>query len=645
MKIQVNYKYRSFILTLGFLLVSFLLPGCYDSDSVGDNLYTFTGETIGSFLETDPERYGEFDKVVKKAGLGDLLKTYNKYTCFAPTNEAMYAWYDSLGVTSIDFVPDSIVRYVAYSHLIPDKVYEFFTEAGALASTNMNSRYLVVGFRAQGETVNVVINSSSRIIDVIGLSDDEDDEDKVNIENGIIHVIDKVLTPSTAAIPSLLGKDSRLTIFSAALELTALEDSLQEIRDREYIPVKDPLSIDGKTICRSPKERKYGYTIFAESDEVLKNKANITDLEGLKTYAASVYDEMYPQDAGITDFTDRRNSLNRFVSYHIIDKTVHYNNFFYKANMAKNITLYEFMETFCPNTIFKASNDNGEVVLNSDIARGVLGVKVLPAESGREQDTDNGVYHLLDDILVYDRKVRTMLLNTRIRVDAASLHPELMTNGIRYEKGDNPAGVTGASNYYKFASGFLKNVEFISPSTDLYYLQGQKSGGSWNNYQADEMMATGEFDFIMRLPPVPAGTYEVRFGYTANVKRGILQFYIDGQPKGIPLNMKIAASDPSIGWVSDQNTLDEGYENDKMMRNRGYMKGGTSYLSGDNTARDNNGALRRIVSTETWTEDAPHYLRFKSVSGDKGDQFMIDYFELVPKNVYESPSGAPEDRI
>jgi hypothetical protein len=119
---------------------------------------------------------------------------------------------------------------------------------------------------------------------------------------------------------------------------------------------------------------------------------------------------------------------------------------------------------------------------------------------------------------------------------------------------------------------------------------------------------------------------------------------VDGNPKGIPLNMKIAAADAKIGWIDDPSTLDEGIENDKMMRNRGYMKGGTSYMGGDVSARRRNAALRRIICTESWDYDGPHYLRFKSVSDDGLDQFMIDYFEFVPKNVYEKPDGTPEDR-
>jgi len=635
MRTPVNYSKKIALFIVGCAALLFTVQGCYDSDKVGENFYTFVGETVGSYIDNHSDTLSEFGKAVQKAGIANLLKTYNLYTCFAPSNEAMQAWYGSLGVSSIDALSDSTVRYMVYSHLIPDKIYMTtdFVE-GALASTNMNSRYLVVGFKPQAATVNIVINANSTIV-----------EKDIEVENGVIDIIDRVLTPSTAAISTIIGDDSRTTLFSEALQATGLADSLQQLKDNNYLPVLNPLSIDGATICRSPKEKKIGYTVFVESNDVFA-ASGINTIDDLKKYAASVYDVMYPEDAAVSNLADRHNSLNRFVAYHLIDRTIQYNNFFYSCNMAQNATLYEFMETFCPSTMLKVSNEGGGVIINSDAVRGVKGVTVLPAGSDYAQDTDNGVYHLINGILTYNQSVKTMLLNTRIRMDAASLNPELITNGMRYEKGNDPAGVTGASNYYNFPSGYLKNVQFSSNNTNLFYLQGNASGTNyWMNYQADEMMATGQFDFSMRLPPVPAGTYEIRFGYTANGSRGILQFYVDGEPQGIPLNMKINASDPTIGWVSDASTIDNGIENDKMMRNRGYMKGGTTYMGGTVSARQQNGALRRIICTKSWDSDGSHWLRFKSVSPDAGDQFQIDFFELVPKNVFDNPNGTAEDRL
>jgi uncharacterized surface protein with fasciclin (FAS1) repeats len=643
MRINIKNRIRILPIVIGCSLLLFLLQGCIiDSDKVGDNLYTFKGNTVGSYLEKDTADCREFWKAIQRVGLNDLLKSYNIYTCFAPNDTAMRNYYRDKGVTSLNELPDSVVRYMVYSQLIPDKVYlSSDLVAGSLSDMNMNSRFLSVDYKAQDTIVSIVINSNSTIV-----------KKDLKVENGVIHIINRVITPSTLGIPKLMGSDNRVSLFLKALIATGLSDSLQHpTKDNSYVPEINPMGIYSGEICRSPKLRLIGYTVFAESNEAyLAAGIDTTNLQGLTDYAKSVYDPMYPEDAGVIDVTNRRNSLNRFVAYHLIDKSIAYDKFFYKCNMASDAISFEFMETFCPNTIFEVSDENKGVIINNYTPQGVTGVTVLPVETGRLQNTESGYYYLLDKPLVYNQQVKSMLLNTRIRMDASSLHPELMTSGIRSEKGNNINGVTGDNNFYKFKDGYFKNVKFISPDTRLYYLQGQQSSNSWVNYQADEMMAEGTFDFILRLPPVPAGTYEVRFGYTANGNRGIFQFYLDDdngtlQPQGIPLNMKLDATNPAIGWVGDDQTLDNGVEMDKMLRNRGYMKGGTTYLNGSAPARSFSAAIRRIICTQTWTHDGPHYLRFKNVSPNGFDQLQIDYFELVPTNIYNNPSGEPEDRL
>ncbi len=88
------------------------------------------------------------------------------------------------------------------------------------------------------------------------------------------------------------------------------------------------------------------------------------------------------------------------------------------------------------------------------------------------------------------------------------------------------------------------------------------------------------YDFEVTTPPVPVGTYEVRFGYQSNGRRGVAQFYVDGIPCGVPVNLNTGGTDIGIGYVKPDpgNTEDPyGYDNDKVMRNRGYMKGPGSF--------------------------------------------------------------------
>ena len=111
----------------------------------------------------------------------------------------------------------------------------------------------------------------------------------------------------------------------------------------------------------------------------------------------------------------------------------------------------------------------------------------------------------------------------------------------------------------------------------------------------------------------------------------------DGQIIGIPVSFNYTGEQPQIGWVSDEQTTDNGAENDKMMRNRGYMKGPNSVyaINGQKTLRQNVGSLRFIVGTFTFQDYAPHYFRVKNIESELGE-FHFDYLEYVPVSLIDS---------
>jgi hypothetical protein len=81
------------------------------------------------------------------------------------------------------------------------------------------------------------------------------------------------------------------------------------------------------------------------------------------------------------------------------------------------------------------------------------------------------------------------------------------------------------------------------------------------------------------------------------------------------------------------------------MRNRGYMKGPSIYTYGGNmTARDYEGALRKIITTK-YLAKGDHWIRIKNVMEDDNGyyQFMHDYIEIVPMTVLRNEAG--EDRL
>ena len=99
-------------IVFGFLAVItalFSFSSC-DPDAISDDaLYTFKGEMVGKYLENDSLEFSEFTQLLDTTKVLSLLNSYGSYTCFAPTNDAMYAFYKDKGKKSLkDFSLDSL---------------------------------------------------------------------------------------------------------------------------------------------------------------------------------------------------------------------------------------------------------------------------------------------------------------------------------------------------------------------------------------------------------------------------------------------------------------------------------------------------------------------------------------------------------
>lgn len=616
---------------VGLLILAFtvqLFVSC-DSDDVGDNLYTFKDDTMGQFLRKD-SNYTEFVKILDTTRVIGLLNTVGEYTCFAPDNEAMASYYAKMKKNGVnDFSMDSLIQ-IAYDHIVLGWVMRTNDfNLGRLPHTSMSDRYFNISLATDGQ---ILINKSSEIL-----------EKDILVHNGVIHKISRTLDPVRDGIVEVLSKDEKFTVFYQALEHTGLADSLLLIEDDSYDPeqyrhlITQTKDMGGWFYHEIPESRKFGYTILVESNETY-SKYGITDLESLKSYAASIYDKVYPEDAGITDVRSRRNSLNRFVAYHLITKQLGFDKFidvYDTDHMVKTADMYEYIETMCPNTlmeIVKIRSTNKTNIINRNSETG-KSVRIMKENS--DIDARNGVYHEIDDVLVYDEATHNMISGKRLRFDSASFFDELTNNNMRGR------GTTDPNLRFQLPRGYVKRIT-CSEQTVVGYLTGYPK---YQNYEGDEIFLRGSpgrlYDFEIETLPVPAGTYEVRFGYGANSNRGVAQLYFDGLPAGVPINLSTTATNSAIGYVSPHTEAFDydGYENDKMMRNRGYMKAPAvfrvpveGWFYGENS-RYSAQLLRRILGIFTFKTAGTHILGVKGLSSG---EFMFDYLEFVPTSILES---------
>ncbi|MDR1122110.1 MAG: fasciclin domain-containing protein, partial [Dysgonamonadaceae bacterium] len=533
-----------------------------------------------------------------------------------------------------------------YDHIVSaknvDDVYlsSRFPQA-RLEIPSMNNRFITIRSSVDSihDRVEIFVNENSPIV----ILDQE-------VHNGVIHTISKTLISTKIQLPGVIETDERFSWFSLALKQTLLENELMDMNNDAYDSIRKIVDPDGTGIISkagSQNNTKYAtpkfchieYTALIESDETYKKALSAAGFEptyeGLKQYAASVYDRLYPNDKSITDITDRRNSFNRFIAYHLLDRGVLRKEFLgdrsgYYTEAYIASSWCEYIETMCPNTLLEirtiSINQRDVPVFNRFGVR--RGVSILADYCDKR--AENGVYHEIDGILTVDG-LNDELLTKRIRFDATTLLSEMSTNKLRgnYDKSG------GDGHGYIIPQCYFKHLTY-TPETQMEYY-GTK--GTTTNMECDELLFFGKYDFSLRFPPMPAGTYEVRFGYTANSRRGVAQIFFDGKPCGIPLDMTKGATHADIGWKADTELKIEDaiIENDKMMHNRGFMKGpGAASVNGATPLRDYSGSLRYVIFKGSFSETQAHILRVKSVEDRLDREFMIDYIEFAPRSIWEN---------
>ena len=589
------------------LLCLIALLACNSDDIDQESYYTFRGETVASLCENTPGRFSIMSRVLKESGQETLLATYGHYTAFLPNDSAFTQWLKEKG-TTLDQLTVDEKRDMVFNHIIRSVNVDYLTkdfQEGALPVTNMNGRYMVIGYELDGATERntIIVNRTGRIV-----------EPDIEVHNGVVHVIDHVLVPSDETLGALLDQMPDFSIFAEALRLTHLNDSMTETYDMSFV---NPFTTEFVNVVgykmKTLQQRRLGYTVFAEPDEVL-HAEGIKNIDDLTRLARSYYGT---DDAD--DPTSRRNALNRFVSYHLLDRQMSTNTLIYQGRNTSMTAMdkrYEYYETMLENRLIEVKAGNK---INMQRTGSYIGID----ESRSNISGMNGFIHRLTDLLVYDENIMQLdVLNKRIRFDDYSVAPELTNNNIRW----NLINLDGFGGYTMAPDYCGNHLRFNADSKIIMW-----ASEWWTAHQADEISVRGWYDFTMRMPPVPPGTYEIRLGYRAEPWRGIAQLFVDGEIIGIPVDLSYTGDMPQIGWVSDEQTTDNGAENDKMMRNRGYMKAPNSIFTqnGNINLRQDINSLRIIIGTFTFQEYAPHFFRAKNVDSESGE-FTMDYMEYVP---------------
>ena len=352
----------------------FTFQSCYRENLEG-TFPVIEEELIGDYLASDT-LFSEFTRMLDTTGVMGLLNAYGLYTVFAPTNEAVHKYYATLKddegnhtITSMEQMTMAEIKEFCYNHIVKgDTLRTKYFKKGTLGPRSMSERYITVSFVND----SILINGVSPII-----------ARDIEVHNGLIQVLGEAFAPSRIKISEVFEADSlNFSIYVDALKITGLyhEMVLAPIEDETWdrnagwpADPKEPYNPDIK-----PTSRKFGYTILAVSDDDLKKCTyNITDpakgidltngidnLAELEALASYYYSRTYKNDADtITDKKNKKHYLNRFMSYHCLDRIVTSSRFikdYYTSHHSKKIKypMPDYVETMLENSILETLYDS-----------------------------------------------------------------------------------------------------------------------------------------------------------------------------------------------------------------------------------------------------------------------------------------------
>ena len=174
-------------------------------------------------IASSDERFSTLVAAVQAAGLADTLKGEGPFTVFAPTNDAFAA----LPAGTVDnlLLPENKQQLtdILLYHVVPGKVMASDVAAlnGKMADTALEGKQIAI----KTDMGNVYLNDNVKVVTT-----------DIEAGNGVIHVIDAVLLPSTEEAPASMDKqdivetaisDGRFTTLVAAVQAGGLVDTLK----------------------------------------------------------------------------------------------------------------------------------------------------------------------------------------------------------------------------------------------------------------------------------------------------------------------------------------------------------------------------------------------------------------------------------
>lgn len=328
---KILSKIKSFILLLPLVAGVALTQSCTEEIDTSSR-YTFTGNTVLSYLEDHADVYSEYRSLLDTVKVSDfsnstvsqLLSARGNYTCFAPTNEAIHNYLVLLvdsGIISdstwsapefLEVNPETgerellyqIQKNIVYNSIIDGgdnsaafQVSDFSERAPkneVLSRPNMKERKLQV---TEGDGTRFAVEGSNI----------DDNNCNIYTINGYIHQVHKVIDPSEQTVTDIFQKmiekqQYGFYTYAALIEACGLNEELSQKEDEVYYQMLmsgeleahfseahptysgngDPEKGKGANNQMNsygwyPSRRMIGFTLFLEKDSWWEKELRLDD--------------------------------------------------------------------------------------------------------------------------------------------------------------------------------------------------------------------------------------------------------------------------------------------------------------------------------------------------------------------------------
>ncbi|MGQ7946555.1 fasciclin domain-containing protein [Flavobacterium sp. WC2509] len=537
------------------ILIALIFQSCAE-EQIKEN--TDNTPNITQYLRENPE-YSMFLEILEITNYASFMNTYGTYTLFLPTNDALKQYLKDVGATSLKDVPLVDLQNIAKLHILDKKVNTSSFTDGKIATPSMYGQYLTTGATNINEVSSITINKTSRIV-----------TSNVEVGNGIIQVIDKVLRVANKTLAQTIEADPNLSLFTEVLKATGWYEKLNQ-----------PLTYDANKVASY-------LTVLAQTNDVFEKATWKTPNGNL--IKLNTLDNLKLRYSQLNDPKNEADSLNLFVQYRLLPQLS------YLADFA---TTPVFV-TKAPLEVIASKLEKDVIYLNRDVYNGVFEEGVAIIRESSDVTASNGVLHYVNE-------------NFFIKKRSAS--------PVYFDLCDQREMAADVANYRKssglsfaLANGAFSEITWVGNGTL-----------TWNNYNGavnGDLLSifrfrrslNGNNDIEFKTPVLIKGRYKIWVSYRSGDKASPLtKVFFDGEQTSRIINQKETVNDPSIPLTAI---------NDRVYESQGYKRYLFPFDKTDNV-------LSRLVGIVEVTTTGRHLIKFTADVPNGGGGQDADRFDMV----------------